>query len=866
MACETPKRTPEDDPGAEDRIAALLLHWEERREAGDECVAADLCCECPELIPELQKRVEALRSLGWIDENSGSSPTWRGAASGASTSNPGRASTAAPALLPGDRLGNYDIVERLGSGGMGEVYKAVHRKMRRAVAVKILPPWIARRAGAVGRFQQGIRTLASMVHPNIVRAYDADEAGATHFLVMEYIEGEDLASFVKSHGPLKLADAVDCILQAARGLAYAHERGVIHRDVKPSNLLRDRGGTVKVLDMGLARCRDFVNGAHESPPGASGGEDEGVTGHGAVFGTVDFMSPEQALDPRAVDERSDVYSLGCTLFYLLTGRAPFRRDTSVNTLLAHRDEPRPSLGLTGREALAAEATFRRMVAASPGARQSSMRQVLDELELVVAKKRTSSTAPWRWRLAMAAALCLAVVALAALMLKFRTRDGTIVVEVSEPGARVEFFDAENRLELTRLGHEQTLSISIEPGKHRLKVEKPGFQVFTREFSLKSGDRETVVVRLDPLPKPPSVNGGLDQAAAEWVLSVGGDVTVLDGTEERKIAGLAQLPSSGFQLIEARLWNKTAGEVGDLSRLVGLSHLRAISLWLTPVDAAMMRNAAQIRALRDLDLRGTRANAATVAEIVRLPLKRLLLIDTDLTENALLELGRLESLEELGLEGLPATDRVLSRLGGLKSLRKLYLSGTPVTDQGLANLREMNQLSFLHLNYTAIGDEGVRRISEMPSVEFLFLVGTKVSDESAASLGRLPKLSHLEVALTPLSGEGVAQIAARTSLKSLGVDARQLTNKAIDALRASTTFERLLLSFGEGATDDDVRRLTSAPRLTDVTIEANSRITDAALDALGEISALTNIFVRSPLVTDAGIERLRQKLPRCQVQR
>ncbi len=232
----------------------------------------------------------------------------------------------------GLKLGNIVLEELIGSGGMGTVYRARHRRMNRQVAVKVLHQTTARNDHMLQRFQREAYAAARLTHPNIVTAYDADDQNGQLFLVMEYVEGEDLASIVERDGPMNVAKAVNCVVQAAQGLHYAHSQGVVHRDVKPSNLLLDRAGVLKILDMGLARM--------EERPSDSLGSG-GLTGEHELLGTVDYMSPEQADDSKQVNERADVYSLGCTLFYLLTGRSPFYRPTILKTLLAHRTAPIP---------------------------------------------------------------------------------------------------------------------------------------------------------------------------------------------------------------------------------------------------------------------------------------------------------------------------------------------------------------------------------------------------------------------------------------------------------------------------------------------------------------------------------------------
>ena len=270
------------------------------------------------------------------------------------------------------RMGNYEILGRLGAGGMGTVFKARHRRMKRVVALKVLSRQAAGSEKFVGRFQREVEAIARLSHPNIVMAFDADEGEAGPFLVMEFVNGRDLASEVETGGPLPAAAAVDRILQAARGLEYAHAQGIVHRDIKPGNLLRDADGVVKVADLGLARLSDTEGG-----PGGS----TSLTQAGTVFGTVDYMSPEQAVDSGDVDQRADIYSLGCTLYFLLTGLPPYQGGTVMAVMLKHRDAPIPCL-CAARPDLPAEldAVFRRMVAKTPADRYPTMAELAAALE------------------------------------------------------------------------------------------------------------------------------------------------------------------------------------------------------------------------------------------------------------------------------------------------------------------------------------------------------------------------------------------------------------------------------------------------------------------------------------------------------
>lgn len=268
-------------------------------------------------------------------------------------------------------LGNYVLLDKLGQGGMGMVFKAEHQVMKRIVALKTLSPEIVKSPNLVARFRREVQVAARLDHPNIVTAFDAAQDGATHYLVMQYVAGEDLSARVRRKGVLPLSAALDVLAQAAAGLGYAHEQGVIHRDIKPSNLLVDENGAVRVLDMGLARLEAIEATSSE------------LTGTGTVMGTIDYMSPEQAENTRQADARSDIYSLGCTFFYLLVGRAPFQGETVVQRILAHRDAEIPSLKDLSKEVgTHVDQLFRKMVAKQPAERFQSMSEVQAALKQI----------------------------------------------------------------------------------------------------------------------------------------------------------------------------------------------------------------------------------------------------------------------------------------------------------------------------------------------------------------------------------------------------------------------------------------------------------------------------------------------------
>jgi len=269
------------------------------------------------------------------------------------------------------QLGKYELAEELGHGGMGVVYRAYHTRLGRQVAVKVVRPELADHPRVLARFLREALVLGGLAHPNIVAATDADEAGGRHFLVMELIDGLDLDALVKRLGPLPVAAACEVIRQAAVGLQAVHEKKQVHRDLKPSNLMVSAQGVVKILDLGLTGLT-----AEDAPPGQ-------LTGSRHVMGTIDYMAPEQCADSRAVDIRADVYSLGCTLYKLLVGVAPFggpEYTPAARKELAHAEAERPSARAARPEVPPeVDAAVRRMMARAPADRFQTPSEVAEAL-------------------------------------------------------------------------------------------------------------------------------------------------------------------------------------------------------------------------------------------------------------------------------------------------------------------------------------------------------------------------------------------------------------------------------------------------------------------------------------------------------
>ncbi|MCA9269310.1 MAG: serine/threonine protein kinase, partial [Planctomycetales bacterium] len=333
-----------------DELAARIAELEDRLEAGESVVAeetlAGLKAQLDTLASELRQPAavdpferesacvqasEFVRRFGLEVEAATVRLQAGGAAVGASS---------AARATPMGSLGAYDLLEKIGEGGMGAVYKARHTKLDKIVAIKVLPAQRLKDRSAVARFEREMRAVGKLEHPNIVRAMDAGEVDGTHFLVMEYVKGADLSQIVKQLGPLPIADACELIRQAAVGLDEAHDLGMVHRDIKPSNIMlcqrtgKRKPPVAKILDMGLAQLSE----AHAA--------DAGLTTTGQMMGTLDYMAPEQGGDSKNVDIRADIYALGASLYRLLTGEVIYHGEkysTPVQKMMALATQPAPPI-------------------------------------------------------------------------------------------------------------------------------------------------------------------------------------------------------------------------------------------------------------------------------------------------------------------------------------------------------------------------------------------------------------------------------------------------------------------------------------------------------------------------------------------
>jgi serine/threonine protein kinase/WD40 repeat protein/CubicO group peptidase (beta-lactamase class C family) len=411
-----------------------------------------------------------------------------------------------------EQLREYQLLNQLGKGGMGTVYRAIHTSLGKLVALKVLSAQFTSDPAAVARFRREMRAAGQLSHPNIVQATDAGEVDGLHFLVMEFIEGSDLAALVRKRGPLPIADACEVVRQAALGLEHAHAHGLVHRDVKPSNLLLARDGQVKVLDLGLALLQ-------EAQPGS-----EAATVSGLIMGTLDYVAPEQIDDPHRVDARADLYSLGCTLYHLLAGRPPFSGpsfSTTGQKLKAHAFAAPPPIRQSRPEVPAGLASIlERLLAKEPAERLASAADVatalapfaagsnlavlaeggprvphdINELPTVQALPGGKQSPRRRSWFAGAAAVTALLAILAGVVIHVQTDRGVLEIEtvdddvkvvVEKSGDIVTILDLKTRKEFT-----------LRSGKYQLKLAdgSNGLELDVADVTVKRDDKAIAHVR------------------------------------------------------------------------------------------------------------------------------------------------------------------------------------------------------------------------------------------------------------------------------------------------------------------------------------------------------------------------------------
>lgn len=712
-------------------------------------------------------------------------------------------------------FGPYLVQDKLGQGGMGMVLRARHREMNRPVAIKVLPKATRKDTDAGQRFRREVEAASRLMHPNIVTAYDAGEHEGMRYLVMELVQGMDLHSYVQNHGPMRVSDAMHCIIEAARGLEYAHQQGIIHRDIKPANLLLATAAAVsagnlasnlaggkndpalaetklapdvaksriKVLDMGLARIDEPA--VSEVAAGRAKPANAPLTNTGDVMGTADYMSPEQATDTHSVDARTDIYALGCTLCYLLTGHAPYSGETLVKRLLAHRNNPIPSL--TGERPdvpQSLDRLFQTMLAKHPEDRTPTMTAVIATLE-----DCRVEVSPEAQKAAI-----------------IRT----------PPPVR-----AEQSTSPDKARFDETLRSKKKPaGMARLRKEVPdeedGFEVGdpygTAENPAARERRSTRTTRLKP-----STKGKHNAPQTIIIQNTGSWMWLLLG-----FVGIVMVGGLGFLII--RLLNREP----EKPVVVIQNESAAQTTFGEPADVIDARNKASERAIAEWAV-------AAGGRVRILPEKG----DAyDVFSSSALPATPFR-IESLVIDGAGAvTDAELAQVHRLQTLRELGVARTSVTDQGLESLPGMASLMSLNLQ------------------------GLNLTDTGLETLGRIPQLNYV-VAEGTFTDKGIAQLKPLKRLEHLSLAAHTPTNSSLSTIVAHHPNLVTLLTEHFNLNDDGVGELK---KLSDLRILglADSAITDASVDTIGSMKALTQLIIQGTQISREGLQRLQTMLPNCRI--
>jgi len=573
----------------------------------------------------------------------------------------------------------YRILGLAGHGGMGAVYKAEHVVMQRLVALKTVRAELVANRAMLDRFQREVAAAARLSHPNVVTAYDAEHVADMHFLVMEFVDGHTLAELVSASGALSVAVACDYVQQAALGLQHAFERGMVHRDIKPHNLMVTPGQVIKVLDFGLARFEQEA--ALEVHDAEAAGVDDGpsdLTATGTVMGTPDFMAPEQASDAHRADIRADIFSLGCTLYFLLTGTRPFAGMRATSGSFTTR-RMRPLAEVLPAVPRRLAAVVEKMMAPLPANRYQTPADVVSALEPFTAgyaeraRKRRRAT----WSVAgvlLIAVACWGIVfgprALSPFPLP--TADRQVAKWVLGLGGEVTV--AERDAELPVVSDQEGLPSS-------------DFQL--RRISL-FGHREPF---------------GEGLAAT------------------RDLESLVE-----FDARESSFSDE------DAASLKGTETLQTLRVYKTRLTDIGLRTIATLPALERLDVGGNPiTNTGLGALIANRKLRDLQISYTAIDDGGLDYLAAFPELEALYLSGTKVTDAGLSKLVPLRKLSRLHLANCKVTDAGLSHLEKLPRLSILYLSNTSITDVGLQHLENMPQLRFLDLQRSRVSSSGFLAL-------------------------------------------------------------------------------------------------------------------------------------
>jgi len=609
-------------------------------------------------------------------------------------------------------LGKYKLMDVLGQGGMGAVLKAESTTLRREVALKVMATNLHDDGIARARFEREIEFSASLDHPNIVRAIDADQIGKRFFLVMEYFSGRDLKAVVKERGQVSVEFACECIRQTALGLQHAFEQGIVHRDIKPSNLLVTKDPKtglplIKILDLGLARVAHQAELATDGPANFEA-EDGGVTRSGQIMGSPDYMSPEQAMSSSTVDIRSDIYGLGVTLFQLLCNELPYTGENVMEKLLERINKDAPPVS-TYRPELPPVLVHivAKMLHRDPAQRFQTPVEVAAVLEAFAVDPQSLEVQPEPEPTPPLVGLDLPTLDAQA--------DDTLNIFVADLNSEavVVYEPAVTSRPVIRRRRKTVMPLVVSLGTVFALV---GIGLFALSQGEGLPDKKSSTKSALAKKKETTKSDKDDDSDSEDQTATSRDLAALPPP--------ASFLSTGDPLTD---WARAAAQELRIETDAGESVVKASDP--LPKDKFTIVG---------VDLSGVQI----------------------LTADDLRTLVSGKSIRHLSVSGSRLKDFQLRQIARLKELRFLDIGNTMVTDEGLEPLSRCKNLTSLQLPYVSVGDSGIAKLATLSSLSSLNLEGTDITDAAIKSLTSLGNLTRLNLKHTALTEEAVDQLRNR----------------------------------------------------------------------------------------------------------
>ncbi|MEM7454205.1 MAG: protein kinase [Planctomycetota bacterium] len=800
------------------KIDELLVDWEIARQEGRDLSPEQLCAQCPELIDELKLRLRELSSTSWLfDEtmfpgesgietfidrelqspqqlieavitsgllndpaierlkNEIATPEFLAGASveelGKKIVEAGLLTAWQTAVLAGReqgplKLDRYLVLDKIGAGGMGVVYRARHTSMNREVALKVLPGQFVASDDRRARFFREIKAVSQVSHPNIVTAYDSHEEDDNCFLAMELIDGDDLAEVIRESGPMPSEQAIEIMLDTCSAVEAAHDAGIVHRDIKPSNILLSNEGTAKLLDLGLARWKQQSIDESFS--------ESDLTGTGMPMGTISYMSPEQALDASTAGVASDIYSLGCTWYYLLTGKPPFDGRGPVQTLMAHRETPVDEILDEHDFDQQVRNCLARMLAKNPAERFSSVREIRNVLESLRAgtdvdiqvpapaasQKKPTRLIPW-----LAASAGLIGLLIGTWLLFQGGNDNP-----SGPGEQTSSQKDVARWILNEGGY---VTAETEFGREEIDdlSALPAGSISVREAYLPDGLTEKQLGIISDLPD------------LELLSMDSCNFNTVDPEAIGKMPSLKQLALYDCRL-SAKFWDALLKNtdlsslalsgcsvtVDDVETICRLGSLRNLSLNNNELDNSIFEHLPALKNLETLDIAYSNID---VAETIRFiadwqRIRILNLSGNPVADDEFEDLPVARSLKAIQLDYTYAGDRAAAYIAGLPGIEQVYLEGTEVTDHGIWLLLDAaGTILSLDFAYTNTTEEALENLKDFTHLRQLNLSGLEVNDRQLNHITDIETLTHLFVAECPLTDRGLDKLTPM-QLKALDI--------------------------------------------------------------------------------------------------